>query len=107
MARHRIVASVGAQTMRNTRASQGPRRPPSEGRPSGLTRIFAVPDGEPVAAWLAHIQQLTPGERLWFEQGVRVGDHVLVPYERLDDPHGGPTHSRIRLSAPSLSTPSS
>jgi hypothetical protein len=22
---------------------------------------------------------------LWFEQGVRVGDHVLVPYERLDD----------------------
>jgi hypothetical protein len=44
-----------------------------------------VPDGEPVAAWLAHIRQLTPGERCWFEQGVRIGDHVLVPYERLDD----------------------
>jgi hypothetical protein len=44
-----------------------------------------VPDGEPVAAWLGHIGQLTPGERLWFEPGVRVGDHVLVPCERLDD----------------------
>jgi hypothetical protein len=44
-----------------------------------------VPDGEPVGARLAHIRQLTPGERLWFEQGVRVGDRVLVPYERLDD----------------------
>jgi hypothetical protein len=57
----------------------------STGRPSGLARIFALPDGEPIAARLAHIQQLTPGERLWFEEGVRVGDRVLVPYERLDD----------------------
>jgi hypothetical protein len=64
---------------------QGRKRPVSEGRPSGLARIFAVPDGEPVDARLAHIRQLTPGERLWFEQGVRVGDRVLVPYERLDD----------------------
>jgi hypothetical protein len=38
-----------------------------------------------VAALLAHVSSLTPGERLWFEQGVRVGDQVLVPYERLDD----------------------
>jgi hypothetical protein len=52
---------------------------------SSLGRIFAVPDGEPVAALLAHISRLTPGERLWFEAGVRVGDQVLVPYERLDD----------------------
>jgi hypothetical protein len=44
-----------------------------------------VPDGEPIEQLLAHIRQLTPGERLWFEQGVRVGDRVLVPYERLDD----------------------
>jgi hypothetical protein len=44
-----------------------------------------VPDGEPIAARLAHIRQLTPGERLWFEAGVPAGDLVLVPYERLDD----------------------
>jgi hypothetical protein len=50
-----------------------------------LARIFAVPDGEPVETLLAHIAGLTPGERLWFEQGVRVGDRILVPYERLDD----------------------
>jgi hypothetical protein len=80
-----MVAGVGMQTMRHTGASHGPRRPASEGRPSGLARIFAVPDGEPVDARLAHIRQLTPGERLWFEQGVLVGDRVLVPYERLDD----------------------
>jgi hypothetical protein len=85
MARQRIVATVGMQTMRHTRAWHGPRRPGSEGRPSGLARIFAVPDGEPIDARLAHIRQLTPGERLWFEAGVRVGDRVLVPYERLDD----------------------
>jgi hypothetical protein len=85
MARQRIVATVKAQTMRHTGASHGPRRRASEGRPSGLARIFAVPDGEPIAARLAHMQQLTPGERLWFEAGVRVGDRVLVPYERLDD----------------------
>jgi hypothetical protein len=30
---------------------------------------------------------------LWFEQGVRVGDHVLVPYERLDD--GKPSVLRV------------
>ena len=57
----------------------------STSRPSGLARIFAVPDGEPIDARLAHIRQLTPGERLWFEFGVQVGDRVLVPYERLDD----------------------
>jgi hypothetical protein len=54
-------------------------------RPSSLARIFVVPDGEPIAALLAHVASLTPGERLWFEQGVRIGDQVLVPYERLDD----------------------
>jgi hypothetical protein len=54
-------------------------------RPTALSRIFAVPEGEPVEALLGHIARLTPGERLWFEQGVRVGDRVLVPYERLDD----------------------
>jgi hypothetical protein len=54
-------------------------------RPTALGRIFAVPDGEPVETLLAHIAGLTPGERLWFETGTRVGDRVLVPYERLDD----------------------
>jgi hypothetical protein len=53
--------------------------------PTSLGRIFTVPDGEPVQALLAHISALTPGERLWFETGVRAGDQVLVPYERLDD----------------------
>ncbi len=85
MARQRIVAVVGTRTGPGTMVPQGRKRPISEGRPSGLARIFAVPDGEPVGARLAHIRQLTPGERLWFEQGVRVGDRVLVPYERLDD----------------------
>jgi hypothetical protein len=65
--------------------AQNPRRPAPADRRSGLARIFAVPDGEPVAAQLAHIRSLTPGERCWFEQGVRVGDRILVPYERLDD----------------------
>lgn len=83
MARQRRVAAAGTETIRHT--AQGPRRTATAGRLSGLARIFAVPDGEPVAAWLGHIGQLTPGERLWFEQGVRVGDHILVPYERLDD----------------------
>ena len=83
MSGQRIRAAVGTQTVRGTTVPQGLER--STVRPSGLARIFAVPDGEPVDAWLAHIRQLTPGERLWFEQGVRVGDRVLVPYERLDD----------------------
>jgi hypothetical protein len=52
---------------------------------SALARIFAVPDGEPVEALMAHIAGLTPGERLWFETAIRAGDQVLVPYERLDD----------------------
>jgi hypothetical protein len=85
MARQRRVAGVGARTIFDTQGFHGPRRPASEGRPSGLARIFVVPEGEPVDQLLAHIRQLTPGERLWFEQGVRVGDRVLVPYERLDD----------------------
>jgi hypothetical protein len=59
--------------------------PARETRPSDLARIFAVPDGEPVDARLGHIARLTSGERAWFETGVRVGDRVLVPYERLDD----------------------
>jgi hypothetical protein len=58
---------------------------PASAPSSSLGRIFAVPDGEPVASLHAHLAQLTPGERLWFEQGVPVGDRVLVPYERLDD----------------------
>ena len=85
MARQRIVAAGGDADSAEHGGPQGPRRPASAGRPSGLARIFAVPDGEPVDARLAHIRQLTSGERLWFEQGVRVGDRVLVPYERLDD----------------------
>jgi hypothetical protein len=85
MARQRMVARVTTQAMRTRGAFYGRERPASEGRPSGLARIFAAPDGEPIDARLAHIRQLTPGERLWFEQGVRVGDRVLVPYERLDD----------------------
>jgi hypothetical protein len=83
MSKQRIAAGVGTQTVLGTRVPQGRER--STGRPSGLARIFAVPEGEPIDARLAHIRQLTPGERLWFEQGVRVGDRVLVPYERLDD----------------------
>jgi hypothetical protein len=59
--------------------------PPPAPRPTGLTRIFRVPDGEPVEALLSHIAGLTPGERLWFEAGVVAGDQVLVPHERLDD----------------------
>ena len=69
MARQRIVAAVGTRTVPGTRVPQGRRQPASEGRPSGLARIFAVPDGEPIDARLAHIRQLTPGERLWFEAG--------------------------------------
>jgi hypothetical protein len=68
-----------------SRISTGLLRRALEGRPSSLARIFAVPDGEPIDARLAHIRQLTLGERLWFEQGVRVRDRVLVPYERLED----------------------
>jgi hypothetical protein len=71
--------------MLGTQDSHGLRRPALEGRPSSLARIFAVPEGEPVDARLAHIRQLNPGERLWFEYGVRMGDRILVPYERLDD----------------------
>jgi hypothetical protein len=85
MTRQRIVAAVGTRKGLGTVVPQGWKRPISEGRPSDLARIFAVPDGEPVDARLAHIRQLTPGERLWFEFGVQVGDRVLVPYERLDD----------------------
>jgi hypothetical protein len=59
--------------------------PPPAPRPTGLARIFRVPDGEPVEALLTHIAGLTLGERLWFEAGVVAGDQVLVPYERLDD----------------------
>jgi hypothetical protein len=54
-------------------------------RTTALARIFVVPDGEPVDALLAHISGLSQGERLWFEQGVLLGDTVLVPHERLDD----------------------
>src|SRR5262245_50109952 len=83
MARQRIVTAVRARTGPDGEARQG--LSALEGRPSGLARILAVPEGEPVDQLLAHIRQLTPGERLWFEQGMRVGDRVLVPYERLDD----------------------
>jgi hypothetical protein len=58
---------------------------PPAPRPSSLARIFAVPDGEPVGALLAHVSSLTPGERLWFEAGIRAGDRVLMPVERGDD----------------------
>ncbi|MBI4611394.1 MAG: DNA-processing protein DprA [Candidatus Rokubacteria bacterium] len=60
----------------------------SESGEPGLTalgRIFVVPEGEPVHELLSHISGLSQGERLWFEQGVLVGDTVLVPHERLDD----------------------
>jgi hypothetical protein len=62
-----------------------PPPPPSAPRPTGLARIFQVPDGEPVEALLAHIAGLTPGERLWFEAGHVAGDQVLVPVEHLGD----------------------
>jgi hypothetical protein len=66
------------------RAAPPPPSPPAP-RPTGLARIFRVPDGEPVEALLAHIASLTPGERLWFEAAIVAGDQVLVPVERLDD----------------------
>ncbi len=57
----------------------------AEPKPTALARIFVVPQGEPVDALLTHISSLSQGERLWFEQGVLVGDTVLVPHERVDD----------------------
>ncbi len=56
-----------------------------EPKPTALHRIFVVPDGEPVQALMEHIASLSPGERLWFEQGVLAGDTVLVPHEALSD----------------------
>jgi len=76
-----VAGPIGSMAAFRWEPTAAPAPPP----PSGLARIFAVPDGEPVAALLAHISGLTPGERLWFEQGIRAGDRVLVPYERLDD----------------------
>ncbi len=52
---------------------------------TGLGRIFAVPEGEPVHALLDHISTLSQGERLWFEQGIVAGDTVLIPHEVLTD----------------------
>jgi hypothetical protein len=54
-------------------------------RRSGLQRIFAVDDGEPVHALMTHVSGLSGGERLWFERGVLAGDTVLVPHEALSD----------------------
>jgi hypothetical protein len=59
------------------------RREPT--RRSWLARVFEVPEGEPTDAQLAHISSLSQGERLWFEQGVLVGDTVVVPHEVLSD----------------------
>ncbi|MFQ5830738.1 MAG: hypothetical protein ACE5JD_16520 [Candidatus Methylomirabilia bacterium] len=54
-------------------------------KPTALARIFVVPEGEPVDALLTHISGLSQGERLWFEQGVVVGDTVFVPHEQCSD----------------------
>ncbi len=56
-----------------------------EPKPTALHRIFVVPDGEPVHALMEHIASLSPGGRLWFEQGVLAGDTVMVPHEALSD----------------------
>ncbi|MFQ5946432.1 MAG: hypothetical protein ACE5NC_09335 [Anaerolineae bacterium] len=57
----------------------------AEPKPTALVRIFVVPEGEPVDALLTHISGLKQGERLWFEQGVVVGDTVLVPHGQCSD----------------------
>jgi len=54
-------------------------------RPSWLARVFQMPEGEPTHAMLEHIESLSPGERLWFERGVLVGDTVVVAHEALSD----------------------
>jgi hypothetical protein len=58
---------------------------PERSRRSWLARVFQVPDGEPTHALLEHIASLSPGERLWFERGVLVGDTVVVAHEALSD----------------------
>ncbi|MBI4610868.1 MAG: DNA-processing protein DprA [Candidatus Rokubacteria bacterium] len=57
----------------------------AEPKPTALARIFVVPEGEPVHELLAHISGLSQGERLWFEQGVLIGDTVLAPHESCSD----------------------
>jgi hypothetical protein len=58
---------------------------PEPARRSWLARVFQVPEGEPTQAVLQHIASLSPGERLWFERGVLVGDTVVVAHEALSD----------------------
>jgi hypothetical protein len=52
---------------------------------TGLGRIFAVPEGEPIQGLMDHISTLSQGERLWVEQGIVAGDTVLIPHEALTD----------------------
>jgi hypothetical protein len=54
-------------------------------RNTWLARVFTVPEGEPTHALLSHMSSLSPGERLWFERGILVGDTVLVAHEALSD----------------------
>src|SRR5262249_17353091 len=54
-------------------------------RPSWLSRVFEVPEGEPTHALLEHSSSLSQGDRLWFERGVLAGDTVVVPHEALSD----------------------
>lgn len=65
--------------------AEAPEPDDGEPKPTALHRIFVVPDGEPVQALMEHISSLSPGERLWFEQGVLAGDTVLAPHEALSD----------------------
>ena len=50
-----------------------------------LRRIFVVPEGEPMHSLMAHISSLSGGERLWFEQGLLVGEMVVMPHEAVSD----------------------
>jgi hypothetical protein len=78
------------------REPRAPEAESAERRRTALHRIFVVPQGEPVDALMTHISALTPGERLWFEQGVLAGDTVLVPHEAVSDTPAWLTVPRLR-----------
>ncbi|MFQ5974371.1 MAG: hypothetical protein ACE5Q3_18775 [Alphaproteobacteria bacterium] len=71
----------------------------AEPKSTSLARFFVVPEGDPVDGLLAHISGLSQRERLWFEQGVLVGDTVLVPHDPCSD--GKPSRLAVeRLMRP-------
>jgi hypothetical protein len=79
-----VACAIGpVAAHRWVRDAEDPDEP--ERRLTGLGRIFAVPEGEPVQGLLEHIASLSQGERLWFEQGIVAGDTVLIPHEALSD----------------------